>query len=41
MEIHVKNPLDVSIDAAKIIAKASADIVFNIDSNFKVHGEVS
>jgi hypothetical protein len=40
LEIHIKNPLEPSIDAAVIVAKASASIVFTVGKDFKVHGEI-
>ena len=40
VELHILNPLNPLIDAALVIAKATANLIFEIGQDFKIYGKV-
>lgn len=38
IDIHIKNPIDPTIDAALIIAKAQTNMSFSVTNDFELHG---
>ena len=40
LDIHIRNPLDLTQDAATLLVEATSNVSFFVDNTFKLQGQV-